>query len=140
AFADFRTNVLDLTPGSTALAAIQTAQSNGVTILYLPQTAPPRIHLAASWVIAANASSGLPFTASDEVTPASQLAFNVASSNGQLFPSANLSVSATNFGERLNVTPAAGQTGSASLTVRVSNNAGLSSVATVEVNVLNPQL
>jgi hypothetical protein len=63
----------------------------------------------------------IPFTIGDYETPADQLAVTVSSGNLSLLPLAGIALSGTGAQRELTLTPAAGQTGIATVTVQVSD-------------------
>jgi hypothetical protein len=79
--------------------------------------------------IPANTSTGpLAFAVSDAETPATGLSVTASSSNSGLVPNnpANLTLSGTSTNRTINVTPASGQQGSATITLTVSDTVNTS--------------
>lgn len=80
--------------------------------------------------------SGLAFTVGDAETAASALTVSARSSNQILIPDANLSLGGTAGSRTLGLTPMAGQTGTATITLTVTDGGGLATSNTFAVTVL----
>lgn len=75
------------------------------------------------------------FTIADTQTEAASLSVTAASSNSTLFPAANISVTGTGASRSVTLTPAAGQTGTATITVTVTDGGGLTATETYTISV-----
>src|SRR5208337_2421121 len=82
-------NVLDLSPGSATMVALQALVNRGGAVSYLPQRQPPALVMNTNWIIAPNAPSWLYFYLSDNA-PSSDLSVAASASNTNLIPGANL--------------------------------------------------
>jgi Leucine-rich repeat (LRR) protein len=137
---DVRTNLLDLSPGSAPSAVIDLLTNRQVVVYSLPQNQAPSILISSYWPVAANATSPpLLFSVLDDVTPAAQLLVTAVSSNTALIPNSGISVTITNSGRSLVVTPAPGQTGNDIITLTVTDDTGLSTNAHLLVAVIPAQ-
>jgi hypothetical protein len=114
----------------------QTAsQSIDVTVVNIP---PTIIGLAGSVTTNRNtATQALSFTVNDEATPVASLTVSAASTNATLIPPANCVFSGNSTARTVTITPASNQTGTAIITVIVSDGAATASQQ-VEVNVSAP--
>jgi hypothetical protein len=91
-------------------------------MVYMPSNAAPTISSIADQSIAANASTGaLSFTIGDAETPASSLTVTGSSSNQSLVPNANIVFGGDAASRTVTVTPATNQTGTATITLTVSD-------------------
>jgi hypothetical protein len=134
-------NLLDLTLGSEAMGVIQTLQSNGVSVYYQPQLAPPQILIRPQWLVAAGQKSWLTFLLPDGADSRLQWPTVVAhSSDPGLIPEATLitSHSSDYFSWDLALTPAKDQAGTATLTLAATNYGGLWTNVTVQIQVVPP--
>lgn len=86
-----------------------------------PQNRPPTISLISNQTISEDSTSTVNFTVSDPDTSASTLNVSAASSNQSLLPNANLTPGGSGGTRSLVVRPAADQSGSANVTVSVSD-------------------
>jgi hypothetical protein len=85
----------------------------------------PTIGVIADQVLQIGASGGpLAFTVGDAETPAGSLLVTAASGNQTLLPDANLVLGGSGAERTITVTPAAGQTGSATVTLTVTDGGG----------------
>ena len=132
-------NLLDLDNGSPATTLIQSLQSRGVNMPYLPQNQPPSLSVSANWTIATDAISSLGFYVSDDLTPSDKLLVTASSLNTNLITNANLLLAGTFYNRTLTVAPEPGQTGATEITLTVTDDAGLSTNVTVLVTVVVPQ-
>ncbi len=83
---------------------------------------PPTISNIADQTISTNSSTGpIPFTIGDAETPADSLLVSGSSSNPTLVPDANIVFGGSGTNRTVTVTPAGNQSGSATLTVTVSD-------------------
>ena len=80
----------------------------------------------------------LTFDVDSSVTPVSQLVVSATSSNPGLFPAGSIQITYTNGVGQLTATPAAGQTGAATITVSVKDPAGQVVSKSVPVSVILP--
>jgi glucose/arabinose dehydrogenase len=100
---------------------------------------PPTISDIANQVINQNSSAGpLSFTVGDAETAAASLTLNGSSSNTNLVPNANIIFGGTASNRTVTVTPVTGQTGTATITVTVSDGSSIASdTFTLTVNAVN---
>ncbi len=141
-----RALVVTPTPNQTGSATITVTVSNGMlstgTSFVVTVDAPngaPTISTLANRSISANSSTGaVPFSISDGQTPAGNLTLFAASSNTTLVPVGNILFGGSDGARTVNVTPAAGQSGTAVITVTVSDGSlTASSAFTLTVSVVN---
>jgi parallel beta-helix repeat protein len=83
------------------------------------------------------ATGGLPFTVSDVETPAAFLTVTAASSNTAVVPTENISLGGSSASRTVNITPAANQSGTATITVSVMDGSTVTSIDTFLLTV-NP--
>lgn len=135
-FVDLSLNLLDLSPGSETMAAIEALANQGVTVSYMPQRQAPAITMNTNWLLAANAPAWLYFSVSDNA-PWSDLSVVASASNTNLTPGANLVVGqdTNRIDWFLNVTPGSNQVGTTTITLTAMNDAGLSTIASTVVTV-----
>ncbi len=98
--------------------------TNYITTLaaWINSLIPPTISLIEDVTIATNNSSGpIPFTVGDASVAAGSLVVTGTSSKTNLVPDANIVFDGSGSNRTVTVTPAAGQSGSATITVRVDN-------------------
>jgi Leucine-rich repeat (LRR) protein len=137
--ADVRTNLIDFTVLSQALA-VQTLSNRLVSLSVTPQNQPPTISLPDFVAIAANATSPpITFGVSDDVTPVPQLVITASSSNPALIPNANIVIGITNGTPYLRFTPLSSLTGTAQITVTVTDDTLLVTNGLLTVQVITPQ-
>jgi hypothetical protein len=86
--------------------------------------------------ISEDSSLGVPFSIADHETVAPELAVSASSSDQSLVPNSNLSILGTDENRTLHAVPAPNSSGSATITVRVTDPAGLSSSTSFTLNVL----
>jgi Leucine-rich repeat (LRR) protein len=135
---DVTLNLLDTSSGSLAMAVISTLQSYSTIVFYLPQRSPPGISAPTTWRIPANTPSFLTFNVLNSFPPAASLTVTAASSNTLLLPNTNLTVfQNVNQSWTLKATPA-NQSGTATVTLNVTDNLGLSGSQPVAVTVVIP--
>jgi Leucine-rich repeat (LRR) protein len=126
---------------SNALGVIQSLQNRGVEVAYLPTNQAPRIGIIPRWTIATNIASSLTFLVVDDETPTEHLLVTVSSSNPGLISDASILLSGTNGVRVLTLTPVASQpnpSNTASITLSVTDQAGLTANATMLVKVVSP--
>jgi Leucine-rich repeat (LRR) protein len=139
--ANLQQNLLDLAPGSEAMDVIQTLQHNGASVTYQPQLAPPQILVRPQWLLAAGQRSWLTFLLIDDASFWQQAPMVVAhSSNPNLLPESL--VMSSHFSDLyfwdLALTPAIDQAGTATLTLAVTNYAGLWTNVTLQIQIQSP--
>lgn len=94
-----------------------------------PTNTPPVISPIASQSTTQDvAIAGIPFTIGDQESPASSLTLSASSSNPTLIPTANIVFGGSDSNRTVTLTPAAGKSGSANITVTVSD--GLAATST----------
>ncbi|HSU53204.1 MAG TPA: lysyl oxidase family protein, partial [Candidatus Dormibacteraeota bacterium] len=137
-------------PVSAQLAAFNGTSANGTWSLYIVDDEPnDQGSLAGGWSLSITtlASSNtppiisavpnqttafntptpaIPFTIGDAETPASNLVLAAQSSNQALLPNANISFGGSGSNPTVTLTPATGQSGSANITLSVTDAGGLS--------------
>jgi Leucine-rich repeat (LRR) protein len=139
-YADVRTNLLDISPGSSSTIVIGTLSNRMVAVDYVPQNQPPTVNLSAIWPIAADVTSPpLGFDVSDDLTASSLLTVSAISSNLALLPNANIALGITSSNRTLTVTPITGKTGNTLVTLTVTDETALSTVASVLITVVTQQ-
>jgi Leucine-rich repeat (LRR) protein len=139
-YVDLRTNLLNISAGSDSAMVIGVLSNRMVSVEYLPQNQPPSINLPAIWPIAANTTSPpLGFDVTDDVTISNLLTVTGLSSNLALIPNSNIQLGITASNRTLTVTPVGGKTGNALITLTVTDETGLSTPASVLVNVVTQQ-
>ena len=125
------TNAPALFPvGATVVTFTATDDAGNVstdtaTVTVTDTTAPTISAIADQTVDAGTATSALDFTVSDIVTPAGMLTVTATSSDQTLVPDANIQLGGTDGNRTVTVTPAADQAGTATITVSVTDEAGL---------------
>jgi hypothetical protein len=107
----------------------------------LPVNDPPSVNGLADLAIDQDSGpTNIVFTVSDPESIPSSLLVSAASGNQSLLPDANLLVTGNGTSRTLTLTPAAGQTGTASVQVVVRDGAGASSAATTNSFTLTVRL
>ncbi len=97
---------------------------------------PPTISDIANQTITAGGNTGaLAFTIGDAETAAASLTVSRASSNTTLVPTANIVLGGSGSSRTVTVTPASGQTGTATITVTVTDGGGLTASDTFTLTV-----
>ena len=87
-----------------------------------PPNTPPTISDVTNHTIIVNTSTGaIPFTIGDAETPVGSLTVSGSSNNTTLVPNANIVFGGSGASRTVTVTPATGQTGSATITVNVND-------------------
>lgn len=100
---------------------------------------PPTITSIGNQVIQENSSTGpLPFFIGDTDTPVTNLSLAVVSSNPLLVPTADIELTGPGTNCSVDITPAANQSGTANITIVVSDNTGLSAATTFQLTVQPP--
>lgn len=126
-----RTLKLTLTAGRSGTAtitmtvsdgALTTSRSFNVTST-LPNTAPTLSTIAAQTVNEDASTGPIAFTIGDAQTAPGQLSVTASSSNATLVPAANLVLGGADANRTLTITPAANLSGTATITVTVSDGA-----------------
>ncbi len=129
----------------TALASYDTNGQTAATVaqstttsysLGPPNTAPTITAFSAATVMKNNATSAITFTIGDAETAAAGLTVSATSSNTALVPNANIVFAGSGAGRALTVTPASGKTGSATITVTVSD--GTTTTSTTFILTVTP--
>ncbi|MGC8743067.1 MAG: hypothetical protein ACP5T0_04220 [Verrucomicrobiia bacterium] len=107
--------------------------------VYVAPNFPPAVSQIANQTIQMNHSTGtIPFTVSDDWTPANNLLITAASTNTDLIPTANIVLSGTGTNRTVTVTPISGQTGESLITITVTDDSGESASVSFLVTVLAP--
>ncbi|MBI3848938.1 MAG: hypothetical protein HY298_01420 [Verrucomicrobia bacterium] len=133
-------NLLDLSTDSPVSAVIQNLQSRQVSVAYQPQNQPPNLSLPTRWFIATNLASSHAFYVYDDITPGDQLLITASSSDTSLIPDQGFSITGTNENRTLTLTPAADQTGTTTITLTATDDAGLITSVDVLVSVMIPEV
>jgi len=117
---------------------VESAPSNLITYAVPAANIPPTISGIADQSISANsATPALSFTIGDAETPASSLALSGASSNPSLIPSGNIVFGGSGTSRTVTVSPAANQSGIATITLTVSDGSASTSTSfTLVVNAI----
>ena len=109
--------------------------SIGISVM---SATPPTITSVGSQTAPMNTIVGpLNFTVGDALTAAGNLRMGASSSNPTLVPNGNLRLGGSGANRTLCVTPIAGQTGTATISVSVTNDASLSTTTTFGLTVTN---
>ncbi|HSA08807.1 MAG TPA: right-handed parallel beta-helix repeat-containing protein [Candidatus Paceibacterota bacterium] len=113
-------------------------QVGTITIEPYGQNTPPTISSIANQDLTAGNSSGpLAFTVDDAEVAATSLEVSASSSNPSLVPTANIVLGGSGASRTVTVTPASGQTGTATIALTVSDGS-LSSSTGFTLTVVNP--
>ena len=131
-------NLLDLSASSPPAIVVDTLRNRGAAVIVSPQNQPPEITIPATWSITTNQPASLLFSIRDDLTPAAELTVTATPLDPNLLPTSAVSATATPDYRLLKVTPAANQTGTGSIQLRVTDAAGISSTTTLTVTVLAP--
>lgn len=109
-----------------------------ITASFAAANTPPAISTVADQNLISNTQTAeLAFTVGDDLTPAADLTVTAASSNTTLVPNANVVLGGSNTNRTVRVTPAANQTGTATITLAVSDGT-LSTPSSFTVTVTTP--
>ncbi len=101
-----------------------------------PANTPPTISTISNQVLAKNAAlPATAFTVGDLETPAATLLVTASSSNPTLFPDAALVLGGSGAARTIAATPAADQTGTAQITLTVTDGGGLTATSLFQVQV-----
>lgn len=120
------------TPASTfpAFGAfVITKKSGGGTQPPLTNSAPSISAIAAQTVSAGTAAGPIAFTVGDKETAAGNLTVTGSSANTTLVPNANIVFGGSGANRTVKVTPAANQTGSTTITIKVSDGTNTTSTS-----------
>jgi hypothetical protein len=103
----------------------------------IPANAPPVITGLVNTNMLTNTVISIPFTLTDDHTPATSLTPSITSSNSLLVPNdvAHLSIGGSGTNRTLNITPATGASGAAPLYISVTDGSGATLVKSVVVQV-----
>jgi hypothetical protein len=122
---------LTITPiaGKTGTATVTLVVSDGAlssstnfTVTVSPRNTPPTITgIGSRSVTMGTTTAAIEFFLDDALTPVDDLVVTVASSNTSLVPNSGLSLGGSGAGRWLKATPVAGQTGTSTITVSVSD-------------------
>lgn len=128
------------TAGNADGSLNQTATFDSVSVTGDNLPMPPTIGNIADQTIDVGGTTGpLAFTVGDMETPPAQLTLSGTSSNTSLIPNANIVFGGSGTDRTVTVTPVAGQTGIATITVTV-NDGSLTASDTFQVTVLAGQV
>jgi hypothetical protein len=107
--------------------------------VYSAPNFPPVISQIADQTAQMNQSTpAIPFTVSDDWTPAENLVITASSTNTTLIPQGNIVISGTGTNRAVTITPSAGQIGESLITITVTDQSGESSSVSFLVTVLAP--
>jgi len=124
--------------GSSAATAAVAATTVAAPVAPTPNTAPTISDVANQTINAGSSTAILAFTIADTQTATSSLVVSAASSNPTLVPQSGLALGGSAGSRTIRVTPAAGQSGSATITLTVSDGTlSASDTFLLTVNVLN---
>jgi internalin A len=139
---DLSVNLLDVSNDQDTAAAIQQLQDQGVTVYDQPQREPPIITAPGFWFVSINTTSSLSFNITDNAVYGSQFSVQAVSSDTNLVPNEDALVwGPDTYGNwTLTVTPAANQTGTLNVTLVATDDAGLSTDASIQVSVMVPHV
>jgi hypothetical protein len=113
------------------------SNSTSFRVTVVPGNTPPTVSLFTNYhTVASTAFAPIDFTISDAQSAASSLTVLAASSNQELVPDANLSVTGNGDTHSLNIAPAPGKSGTAAITVTVSDPEGLTANRTFNAMVV----
>ena len=137
---DVSVNLLHIRHNSAVAAVIQQLEVQGAAVSDEPQREPPIITVPDSWFVPTNSTSSLSFDITDNAVYASQFSVQPVSSDTNLVASGSALVSGpdTNGDWTLTITPTANKTGTLTVTLVATDDAGLSSDANIQVSVLVP--
>ncbi|MBL9208447.1 MAG: hypothetical protein JNN01_25415 [Opitutaceae bacterium] len=121
----------------TAVVTARTAAA--AAALVPPNTAPTLSDIASRTIPAQGTTGAIPFTIGDATTSAASLIVTASSSNPTLIPSSGLILGGSGANRSITVRPSGSLSGSATITVRVSDG-NLSSTDTFVVTVTPPNL
>lgn len=127
------------TIGTSAYASGGTIRYDLVTVAGSPATGnnPPSISAIANQSIRENGSlNGIPFTVGDVETPVGELFVSAASSNPTLIPNENIVIDGAGESRTVSLSPAFFSSGTATITLTVTDGGGKSAVSSFLVTVL----
>jgi PKD repeat protein len=105
-----------------------TGTSDTQVAVSFSSNSPPAISDVANQTVFNNSNTGaLPFTVSDAETPAASLVVVASSSNPAIVPPSNIVLGGSGDARTVTVTPAAGQTGTVTITLTVNDGSRLAS-------------
>jgi Leucine-rich repeat (LRR) protein len=135
---DLEGNLLDFTfwgwPAPMAIA--WNLESAGYNVEYQSQRQAPQLGVyQTNWTIAANATTAIPFSAGYDSGDGVQVSLSATSSDTLLLPDSGLTFGQAGYDNTLFITPASNRTGTASITLTVTDDAGLSSTTNIAVTV-----
>jgi VCBS repeat-containing protein len=132
-------------PGFDTLNTVSTFRQRPVILQFEERTSnsappaenePPTITAVADVTTTINtATAPISVTVADDTTAAGSITLTGASSNTTLVPSANIAITGTTGARTVVVTPAAGQTGTATITLTATDTNGLTATETFFVTV-----
>jgi hypothetical protein len=135
-FLEFKT-VSGFQEPATQTVTIQGGKLASITFTYQPVNAAPTITAFANRTITEDATTGaIAFTIDDAEEAASSLTLTKTSSNTVLVPNANIVVGGSGANRTVTVTPAANQSGTATITIKASD--GLLTTSQSFVLTVNP--
>ncbi len=135
---ELRTNLLDLSSNGPPTMVVDTLRGRGASVLVVPQNQLPAISIPPTWVIGTNVRSSLLFSPSDDITPPNRLVVTAVSGNTNLIPNPTILATGTPEYRLLSVRPRTNQVGTTTISITVSDEAGLSTNTTVAVTVVAP--
>lgn len=133
---------LNITPvtGQSGSSTITVTVSDGALsasdTFVLTVNGPPSVSVIADQnTVQGQPTAAIPFTVADAETVLSSLTVTATSSNQTLIPDANLVLGGSDGSRTLTITPAAGQSGTATITITVTDSGGLSAISSLGVTV-----
>jgi hypothetical protein len=123
----------------TTATATGTIRNDDPVVSPPPPNSPPAVSDVADLTVAADGTTGpLGFTVSDEQTAVADLVVTATSSDPTLVPPAGVVLGGSGGSRTVTVTPAAGQTGTATITLTVTDAGGLTAADTFVLTVSPP--
>ena len=133
-------NLLDLGSGSEAANIIQALTNRGVTGYFEPQMQFPSLFIRTNWLVVSGQRTSIPFLLDWDASPVAPPVCAASSSNPSLVPQTNLILHAMPgyYWWNLSIIPLKDAAGLLSLTLSVTNYAGLGTNVILQVEVVPP--
>jgi hypothetical protein len=113
--------------------------SEATTTIVHDGNQPPTISAIANQSTPQDTATGaIPFTVGDDATPPGDLGLTATSSNAAVLPAGNIALGGSGVNRTVTLTPAAGQSGSATVTLTVTDGGGKATVTTFGLTVTAP--
>lgn len=136
--AQLTTNLLDLSTNGPAAGVVETLRARGATVAVVPQNQRPQIVIQPTWSVGTNQTSTLVFNAVDDITAASRLVVTALSGNTNLIPNPAILATGTPEYRLLSVTPKLNQTGTTTISLTATDEAGLNTNVVITISVVAP--